>query len=74
MPIISAVEREARVAGRSYSPAFLGCCSAIRHSLARTRDPPAYPLRTPHIGACHPGYQACWSERAILMPNFFLYA
>jgi hypothetical protein len=47
MPMMSASEREVPVVGRSYSPAFLGWCSAMRSSLIWTSRSSSVTLGTP---------------------------
>ena len=55
MPIMSAREREVPAVGRSYSPAFLGWCSAMYSSLTWNPRSSSSTLGTPDCGASHPG-------------------
>ena len=67
-PSMSAREREVLVVGRSYAPAFLGWCSAMRSSLTWYPRSSSATLGTPDCCASHPGGWLAML-RAIVMPT-----
>jgi hypothetical protein len=64
MPIMTAVELEVPVIGRSYSPAFLGAFCAMRHSFVRNYRCSSYTQCTlvfyaSSIATCATGHRNC---------------
>jgi hypothetical protein len=64
IPMMSASEREVPVLGRSYSPAFLGWCSAMRSSLTWNSRSSSYHPGHTRLRCLHPEF---W--RAMLKGN-----
>jgi hypothetical protein len=67
-PSMSAREREVLVVGRSYAPALLGWCSAMRSSLTWYPRSSSATLGTPDCCACTQSVSLLCSK-AIFMPT-----